>query len=82
MGELVPKALIGTVFITPHSAGPHPVFAVPSPNTVNTYSHDHAFANLPLDLKDSNEKVREEAKANNVPVTNPARPIVTTKKSS
>ena len=56
--------------------------ALGTPMTVNTYSHDHAFANLPLDLKDSNEAVRKEAKANNEPVTNPARPIVNTKKSN
>ena len=83
MGELVPGATIGTVWVPwKHFVGALPVFAVPGKNTINTYSHDHAFANLPLDLKGSNEKVREEAKANNVPVTNPARPIVNTKKSS
>jgi len=81
-GELVGGMPIGTVWIGRHSAGPHTVLALPTPMTVNTYSHDHAFANLPLDLKDSNEAVRKEAKANNEPVTNPARPIVNTKKSN
>ena len=38
------------------------------------------FPNLPLNLKDSNSDVRKEAKANEAPITNPARPIVNGKK--
>jgi len=82
-GQLVGGMPIGTVWVPyKHYVGPLTVFAIPTPMTVNTYSHDHAFANIPLDLKDSNEAVRKEAKANNDPITNPARPIVNTKKSN
>lgn len=84
-GELVSGLPIGTVWITPHSAGPHTVFAgtqagVATPMTVVTYPHSHMFPNLPLNLKDSNKDVRKEAKANENPITNPARPIVNGKK--
>ena len=86
-GSLLPGLPIGTVWITPHSAGPHTVFAkwdflpvVATPMTVVTYPHSHMFPNLPLNLKDSNKDVRKEAKANENPITNPARPIVNGKK--
>ena len=57
-----------------------PVFGSGIPNTVVTYPHSHMFPNLPLNLKDSNKDVRKEAKGNENPITNPARPIVNGKK--
>jgi len=50
------------------------------PDTIVTYPHSHVFPNLPLNLTKSNKDVRKEAKANENPITNPARPIVNGKK--
>jgi len=81
MGMPVPTAVIGVVIIPHrHYVGPLDVKGVPTPNSIVTYPHSHVFANLPLDLKDSNKDVRKDAKGNENPITNPARPIVNGKK--
>ena len=80
-GETVPLLKIGTVTITRGSSkGVYPVLGGGVPNSVIGYYHSHKFANLPLDLKQSNEQVRKEAKANQNPITNPAKPLVNRKK--
>jgi len=80
-GETVPLLKIGTVTITRGSSkGIYPVLGGGVPNSVIGYYHSHKFANLPLDLKQSNEQVRKEAKANQNPITNPAKPLVNRKK--
>jgi len=72
---------IGIVYIpSRHYVGPLPVLGVPVPDSIITYFHTHKFANLPLDLKADNENVRKDAKANESPIVNPAKPLANVKK--
>ena len=56
-GELVASCTIGT------DADGSSVAAVATANSVKIYSHSHAFANLPLTLKDTNTQVRNASRA-------------------
>ena len=86
MGMPVPGSLLGYAVGTATGHKGYqvviniPVFGTPTPDSIVTYPHSHMFANLPLNLKDSNKDVRKEAKGNENPITNPARPIVNGKK--
>ena len=86
MGMPVPGSLLGYAIGTATGHKGYqvviniPVFGTPTPDSIVTYPHSHMFANLPLNLKDSNKDVRKEAKGNENPITNPARPIVNGKK--
>ena len=87
-GQTVPGTVIGWVNACPGGKAPGiplPVYGgsvagIAQPNSIVTYQHAHKFANIPLDLKDDNKDVRKDAKANENPFTNAAKPIANLKK--
>lgn len=72
-GELVPGLIIGYVTT---DTGTYPVISVATPQTVKTYTHSHAFKNIPLNLMSGNKTMRNVAAVLNegkrVPANAPA----------
>jgi len=65
---LVPRTLLIGECIIPSgsSAGIWPVFALPTPDIIESPPHGHHFNNLPLNLTKSNSGVRKEAQNNGI----------------